>query len=48
MIARYLICDNFHLFQREQISKEKRLLKERKDLLKRRCQFVDRSYVENS
>lgn len=34
--------------QREQINKEKRLLEERKDLVLRRCQFVDRSNVENS
>lgn len=34
--------------QREQINKEKRLLEERKDLVLRRCEFVDRSYVENS
>lgn len=34
--------------QREQISKEKRLLEERKHLVNKRCQFVDRSNVENS
>lgn len=48
IVSKYLIRNNFHLFQREQISKEKRLLEERKHLVNKRCQFVDRSYVENS